>query len=214
MKRALRRVWRQWKGELQSHWRRLSSFMRIVVGISVAVLMVLALRSYRIDTMQAHWETLREANAAIDLPLAALNPETDSEIEAARMRIENIEPSLQEARDAVAALTQRPDVLSPARRGEALNVLDEWIGEAGLVLHSRVDLRDDAPAHPGPVPVSRHRYVVTGPFPRIHTFIRRLRAFPYVSRFDEMDLVVRADSMPTASVSLQLTFDCTLYLRP
>lgn len=214
MRRALRRALRQWQTEWLAHWRRLNSFMRIVAGIVVAMAMVWTLRHTTLDDLQKEWEDLRKANEKIDLPLAAMDLETDSEIEATRMRIENIGPDLQEAREAVAALAQRQDVLTAARRGEALNTLDAWISETGLTLHSRIDLRDEPSANPQPVSLSRHRYVVTGSFPRLHTFIRRLDAFPYVSRFDNIDIAVREDAVPTGPVTLRMTFDCTLYFRP
>ena len=215
MKRAVRRALREWKEEFGRHWRRLNTFMRMIVGIVFSMLLIWAVRTRLLDPLQQQLTGIREANKIIDMPYGIIPPDHDPEVQENRLRAESLQQSLEQARRRVSETAAHMHVVAPARKGEVLNALDELITRHGLLLRNRREIQPDD--NNTPIPVSMHTYALTGSFRKIHDFLRDLARFPHLSLFKDFELKVMMDEngyprrLSGGAICLQLDFLCTLY---
>lgn len=216
MKRAMRRALREWKEEFNRHWQRLNTFMRMVTGILLAMGIVWWANNRLIGSMQKKVTEIRETNKSVDLPYGNLPPEEDPEVQENRLKEENLQKSLEQARARVADTVGQMRIASPTRKGEVLNTLDDLLTRHGLLLRSSREIEN--PQNPGiPIPFSQHQYTVTGSFLAMHRFLHEASSFPHLSRFNDFKIRMMTDEherprrLPGGAVSLEMEFLCTLY---
>ncbi len=209
MKRAIRRALREWKEEFARNWAKLNTFMRIVLGIVIAMLIISSGRRWALDPLQDELAEAKKANQVVNMPDGIIRPENDPEVTQLKLKAESLEKSLARARASVKTAASGADVVSPEREIEVLSALDSLISESGLLLQSRVGIEDGPEL---PVAASTHHYTVIGTFAGLHGFLHQLDGFSYLSSFGAIELGAALDSngQPRRSL-LQLKFEGTFY---
>lgn len=215
MKRAVRRALREWKAEFSRNWQRLNTFMRIVLGVIIAMGLVWAARRWVLDPQQDQLTQIRKDNSVIDMPDGIIRPENDVEIQDNELKIENLKKSLTASKDKVQSVAVSANIVAPTAKGEVLTEMSQLIARCRLLLrsHNEIQPEDETVS---PVPVSHHAYSITGPFNSIRTFIHELNRFRYLSSFDSFDIQVLQDDEHgirriNGQICLQLNFVCTQY---
>ena len=216
MNRAMRRAMREWKEEFSRNWQRLNTFMRIVLGVMLAMALVWGARRWVLDPLQQQLSILREENSVIDMPDGIIRPEVDIEVQENKLKAESLTVSLADAVKRVKEVAAHDDVVSLASKGEVLTAMAQLISRHHLLLRSHKEKVVDETIDPPAVPVSHHMYCVTGSFQAIRSFLHALNAFGYLSWFDGFELQLMLDEQQRVlrvggKACLQLNFDCTLY---
>lgn len=213
MKRAMRRALREWKEEFNSNWAKLNTFMRMVLGIVIAMLIIWSGRRWVLDPLQGELTKAIEQNEAVDIPAGVTTTAQDPDVIELQLKEENLNKSLKKAQGDVQEAAKGDGVVSQEKEVNVLSALNSLIDENGLLLQNRAELEEDETL---PMPTSHHCYTVIGTFSGMYDFLHTLDQFPYLSGFNAIELSIATDSsglprrMSNQSI-LKLNFESTLY---
>jgi hypothetical protein len=193
MIRGIKKQLHSWRMEINALWSRLTSFHRTALGIVLSVAMILIVRSASLDPLQQDLEKKISELVANSVPAEIVSPESDNDIQELLMRIENIEPVLDNARETLKQTIYRRSPLRFEQKSDAVAETYRLVTRAGLRVKSYTEpLRaNDQQAHV--LPVSEHAYVLEGDFGGIFAFLRFMDAFRWPCRLWAVDISAVAD---------------------
>ena len=98
MMRYIRRTFRQWRDEFLAFWGRFSTFYRMVFGIILAMIMVVAARRNLLDARRKAVTSLEKELSKQSVPVFVPSPSSDNEVQEAELLAESLQASLERER--------------------------------------------------------------------------------------------------------------------
>ncbi|NMA48004.1 MAG: hypothetical protein GX945_15730 [Lentisphaerae bacterium] len=171
MMRYIRRTFRQWRDEFLAFWGRFNTFYRMVFGIILAMIMVVAARRNLLDARHKAVTTLEKELSKQSVPACVPAPGSDNEVQEAELLSESLQASLERERHETRAVLEERRNGSREHAREALENLSRLIVKHGLMVQSatRCEAQDDFP-----LPRLCQACVLTGNFSGIYGFLTEI----------------------------------------
>lgn len=206
MIRMMRRTLRGWKREFLLYWAKLTAFYRIVLGILLAMGLVAYGRSRFLDPRERELGDLQKTLERRSIPVQVHTPDTDPDLAEDRIRLENLQSSVENRRNELRAVEEATRFRLDARPADAAARLLALVNRNGLRVHANRPLE---PPEGLPLPAVLTAYEIRGSYEGILAFLKDVAAEPLLWEIRDLLLLAPAESTVT---SLQLSF--TLHFTP
>jgi predicted metal-binding transcription factor (methanogenesis marker protein 9) len=171
MMRYIRRTFRQWRDEFLAFWGKFNTFYRMVFGIILAMIMVVAARRNLLDARRKAVTSLEKELSKQSVPVFVPSPSSDNEVQEAELLAESLQASLERERHETRAVMEERRNGSQEHAREALENLGRLIVKHRLMVQSatRCEAQDEFP-----LPRLCQACVLTGDFNGIYGFLTEI----------------------------------------
>ncbi len=178
----MRKAWQNIKTGAAAQWDRLSLLMRVALGLAVSLCMAYGVIHYKVKPCQDKRASLEKSLQAGKVPAFVPAPESDNELQEARMKIEAVAATMEPHEEMVRAAVQAAAVPDDRDEASVVGAFDALLFESALDLRNRKHLSRQPVA--GALSASQYEYIAAGPFPAIEGFLQSLDRFGKPCRLD------------------------------
>lgn len=171
MMRYIRRTFRQWRDEFLAFWGKFNTFCRMVFGIILAMIMVVAARRNLLDARHKAVTSLGKELSKQSVPACVPAPGSDNEVQEAELLSESLQASVERERHETRTILAERRNGSQEHAREALEKLSRLMVKHGLLVQSatRCEAQDEFP-----LPRFCQACVLTGDFNGIYGFLTEI----------------------------------------